>query len=147
MIPPSFPFQILAVLLIEMLFGLGYNRLVAWAQENDVWRVWFSVVMGVAVTLVIPTAWWWKTPLVFWQSSGLLFCCFAASGLPMVAGSAHRHLVNHKRRALGNAARQLRDEAVMDLTVLAGQVAKKQITAAEEVNRIHEIIGTLTSMK
>lgn len=147
MIPPVSPVEILAVLLIELLFGLGFNRLVEWAQGNKVWDVSLSVVIGVSVTLAIPTAWWLQRDLAFWQVTGLLVACFGASGLPMIIGSTRRTVrESHKRRTWPTAAAQARDDALMELSALADGIAGKQVGDAQAVNRLHQVIGTLKSV-
>lgn len=145
--PPVSPTAILAVLLLEALFGIGFNRLVAWAHEHEVWHSWLSVIMGVAISLAIPTAWWWNVPLAFWQAMLLTLGCLAVSGLPMVVGSQWRTAVGHQRREWPNAARQARDEAVMDLRMLAAHVANKAKSDAQVVDALHVVIGSLTSIK
>jgi hypothetical protein len=144
MFPPTLPI----VLLVELLFGLGYNRLVAWGHERGIWHVSFSVVIGVAVTLIVEVVFWWNLPMTGWQGALLTFGCFAASGLPMVAGSQLRTVKeSHRRHEWPTAAAHARDDAVMDLELLADQVANKKITDASAVNKMHQIVGTLKSVK
>jgi len=66
----------------------------------------------------------------------------------MVAGSQWRTVKeSHRRHEWPTAARQARDDAVMDLEALADQVANKKIADAAAVNRMHQIVGTLKSVK
>jgi len=141
--PPIPPAEIAAVILAEVLLGIGYNRLVAWVHLHNIWHVSVSVVIGVAATLLIPTLAW---PAL--REAGLLLtACFAASGLPMIIGSTRRTVEeSHKRRPWPTAAAQAQDAAVMDLNLLADQVAGKNIENAQVVNNLHRIIGTLKSV-
>ena len=145
--PPIFPIEITAVVLAEMLFGLAFNRLVEWVHLHKLWDVSLSVVMGVAATVIIPAAFWWKETLAFWQAAGLLTMCFAASGAPIIIGSLRRNVAeSHKRRPWPTAAAQARDAAVMDLNLLADRIANKEIAEAQMVNSLHRIIGILVSV-
>lgn len=151
---PVSPVEILTVLLIELLFSIGYDHLAAWAQGNRIWHTSISVVIGVAVTLAIPTAWWWPRDLAFWQAVSLLTACFAASGLPMIVGSARRTVrESHKPHAWPTKARQAREDAVMELSALAHEIAgetrENRLTVQhlpDYVNRLHQVIGTLKSV-
>lgn len=154
---PFPPFeQIAAVYLVECLFGIGFNRMVAWAHEHKLWDVSISVVIGVLATLLVPTAAWPTLELRTWQIALLLLGCFAASGAPMMIGSTRRTVAereSHHRRPWPTAAAQARDDAVMALTTLAEEIA--EMTRADKinvrhlpdiVNRLHRIIGTLKSV-
>lgn len=81
---PLFPAEIAAVILAEILFGIGFNRMVNWAHTNKIWHVSISVVIGVSVSVLIPTLLWWRLCLDFWLSAVLMTVCFAASGIPVV---------------------------------------------------------------
>jgi len=155
MIPPTPPVvEIAVVLLAENIFGWGFNTLTAWAQRHKVWHVSISVAIGVAFTLVLPTLLWWRSELAFWQATLLLFGCFCASGFPMVYGSTRRTIAeSHKRRPWPTAASKARDDAVMELTAIAGEIAEKTRQGeikvqdmADVVNRLHMVKGTLTSV-
>lgn len=145
--PPVSPAEIAAIIFAEALFGIGFNRLVEWAHLNKLWDVSISVVMGVTVTVLIPTLTWWRVTMDFWLAAALLSACFAASGTPMIIGSMRRTVEeSHKRRPWPTAAAQARDNAVMDLTMLADQVANEQLVNAKVVHQLHQVIGTLKSV-
>lgn len=110
------PTEIAVVILTELLFGFGYNQLVAYWTKHNLMHVSWAVVIGVAATLLIPALFWFDTNMPFYATSLLLLACFAASGTPMIAGSMHRTVQEKetkKRRPLGNAAMRIRDEVVM----------------------------------
>ena len=145
--PPIPPAEIAAVVLGELLFGIGFNRLVAWAHDKKLWPVAFSVVVGVAVTVGAPALIWHDVALNFMDAALLQTACFAASGAPMVIGSVQRTAeASHKRRPWPTAAAAARDAAVMDLNLLADRVAEQQIENVQVVNNLHRIIGTLKSV-
>ena len=147
MISPIPPAEIAAVLLAELLFGMLFNRLVEWAHFHRLWDVSISVTMGVAVTVVIPVIAWWRITLDFWLAAILLTACFASSGTPMIIGSMQRRAAeSHKRRPWPTAAAQARDDALMDLNLLAEQIASKKVTDAQAVNGLHKVIGILKSV-
>jgi hypothetical protein len=153
MIPPSFP----AVILAELLFGVGYNWLVAVMQKKDIWHVSFSVVIGVAATLLIELAFWWNLSMPFWNAILCTFACFAASGLPMVTGSQLRTVElkkNHKRHEWPTAARRARDLALEEISLLINDIsvkAKEKTICMQDlpdfVNRLYQVIGILKSVK
>jgi hypothetical protein len=148
--------KIILVLLVEFVFGLGYNALVAWAHEKKLLHVSMSVVIGVAVTLLIAAASWMKDQMPFLEACALLTACFTASGIPMIVGSMRRTVVvkdNKKRRPLPNSAMKVRDDAVMEISALAHEIAerskKKELNASDlpdYVNRLHGVIGMLKSV-
>lgn len=150
------PIEIALVLLAEFLFGVGYNVLVAWSTRNRLMHVSVAVAIGVAGTLVIPTAVWFDNELQFGRAMVLMVLCFTASGLPMIVGSTRRTAEakdNKKRRPLPNAAMRVRDEAVMDLMSLAHEIADRSKANAltvrdlpDYVNRLHSVIGGLKSI-
>jgi len=113
------PTEIAVVILTELLFGFGYNQLVAYWTKHNLMHVSWAVVIGVAATLLIPALFWFDTNMPFYLTSLLLLACFAASGTPMIAGSMHRTVQekeNKKRRPLGNAAMRIRDEGLSHQT-------------------------------
>ena len=145
--PPVSPAEIVAVILAELLFGIGFNRLVTWAHLHKIWHVSISVVIGVTATVLIPTLTWWRISLDFWLAAALLTACFAASGTPMIIGSMQRSIAeSHKRRPWPTAALQARDAAVMDLSLLADLVANQETDNAKVVHQLHQVIGTLKSV-
>lgn len=88
---------ILAVYLALLLFGMGFNWLVAWAETKKYMEGYtaFAVVAGVGITLAVTAIF---SPIYALITLG----AFAASGLPMVAGSIYRHV----------KARQAEQEAI-----------------------------------
>lgn len=155
MISPLFP----ALFLAEALFGVLYNTAVAHLQNWKLWHVSTSVVVGVAGTLAIATAFLWAVDMPFWLASLVFLGCFAASGTPMVIGSWARTIKerktnqSHKRREWPTGAKQARDAALQDLSALAhdiasaserGEISLKHLPGY--VNRIYQVIGTLKSV-
>lgn len=69
------------------LFGVGYNHLVMYLERKhyDEGYTALLVVVGVAITLI-------GVAILFWQAAVITLLCFAASGLPMIVGSAWRHV-------------------------------------------------------
>lgn len=153
MTPPISP-TFAAVILMEILFGFGFNRLAHWGQDKGLWHVSLSVVMGVTGTLAIPTAAWWRESFPVWIAALVTVACFAGSGLPMIIGSMHRSVAkSHKRKGLPNTAARIRDEVVLDLHVLADRLVLKAKSnelksgdLAECIHQVHQLIGQLRSM-
>lgn len=151
-LPP--PAEIALVILAEFIFGWGFNALVAWVQKEKIWHVSISVAMGVAMTLIIPTPFWWEVELTFSQTILLLFGCFVASGTPMIYGSTMRTVKdNHKALPWPRRAAKIRDDAIMDINSLIAQIedaAKdNQITAGFLLgvsNGLHGIVKVLKSV-
>ena len=75
-----------------LLFGILYNRLVSWMQDNgyDEGYTAVLVVIGSGVTLAV-------VALVDWRAAVLAAGAFACSGLPMVIGGWWRHVQARKR--------------------------------------------------
>jgi hypothetical protein len=148
--------EIALVILIELLFGFGYNQLVAYLMKHRLMHVSVTVVIGVIVTLSIPSAFWFDCQMHFWHACVLLTACFTASGLPMIFGSMQRTVKekdDKKRRPLGNAAMRIRDDVVMELTDMAREIAEKakkdQLSwndMPDYVNRLHFVIGSLRTL-
>ena len=150
------PTTIAVVILIELLFGFGYNQLVAYWTKHNLMHVSWTVVVGVAGTLLVPALFLFKAIMPFWQTSLYLLACFAASGTPMIAGSMHRpgqEKDQKKRKPWPVAASRARDDAVMELSAMARDIAEsvKQNNLhvqdlPDYVNRLHYVIGTLKSV-
>lgn len=148
--------EVLLVLLLEILFGLGYNALVAYAHSHRLMHVSISVAIGVTGTLLIPAVAWFDAEMQFWQAGILLATCFTASGIPMIVGSTNRTVRakdNKKRRPWPTAALQARDDVVMELSTMAHEIAEKakqsKLTVSDlpdYVNRLHGVIGILRSV-
>jgi hypothetical protein len=145
-LPLDFPLLSL-ILLIELLFGIGFNQLVDWAHQHNLWHVSVSVIFGVAGTLVIPSVALLHLEIMFWQASLIFGVCFVASGLPMVWGSTRRTVKeNHHRRPLPNKAIKVRDQAVMEISSILDKIANGGVEVVKVVHELHEIIGTLKSL-
>jgi hypothetical protein len=152
----NMPIEIIEVLLIEFLFGIGYNEFVRWAHEHKLMHVSTSVVAGVIGTLLIPAVIWFGYELKFWQAGLLLTACFTASGIPMIVGSMKRTVKEKdrkKRRPWPNEAVHARDDAVMELASLAHEIAERskenKLTLNDlpsYVHRLYQVIGTLKSV-
>jgi len=78
---------ILAVFFGLVLFGVGYNALVAWLERRGYAEGYMSLIVafGVAMTLA-------GVALVSWQTALLTLGAFVASGTPMIVGSITRYL-------------------------------------------------------
>lgn len=145
-LPLDFPLLFL-VLLVEFIFGLGYNKLVEWAHQHNLWHVSVSVVFGVAGTLIIPSVALLSVCMPFWQASLIFGACFIASGIPMIAGGTQRTVKeSHHRRPLPNYAMRIRDDVVMEISKMLDEVVNEGVTLALVVHRWHKIIGRLKSM-
>lgn len=146
MFPLEFPLVSLIVL-VEFLFGIGFNSLVGWAHKNKIWHVSVSVMMGVAVTLLIPALVLTEREFYFWQASLFYLVCFIASGLPMVFGSTRRTVKeSHQRRPLPNHAMQVRDDVVMELKLIIDEIVQKKAEVAMVIHRLHELVGKLRGL-
>jgi len=79
-------------------FGIGYNRLVGKLehQGHDRGYMGFIVALGCTVTLLGAGV------IVGWEPVAWTTMCFAASGIPMIAGSIRRHV-----RARAKARREI----------------------------------------
>lgn len=150
------PLEIAFLLVVEFLFGVGYNVFVAWSHEHNLMHVSTSVVAGVIGTLLLPTAIWFDHDFKFWQIGILLTACFTASGIPMIVGSQKRTVEekdHKKRRPWPTQAMRARDDAVMDLSKMADDIAEKsklnKLTVQDlpsYVHKLHQVIGTLKSV-
>jgi hypothetical protein len=139
-----------------VLYGFSYNQIVAYWMKHRLMHVSWAVVIGVTGTLLIPALFWFDHSMPFWQTGFLLLVCFAASGTPMIIGSMTRTVQekdNKKRRPLGNSAMRIRDEVVMELNVLAADIAEcskaKTISLQDlpdYVHRLHRQIGSLKTL-
>ncbi len=150
------PTEIAVIVLLELLFGLCYNPLVAFWMKNNLMHVSWTVVIGVTATLLIPALFWFDTLMPFWQAILYLTACFAASGTPMIVGSMQRTVQEKdqkKRKPWPVAALRARDDAVMELNAMAADIAKSVKAndlhvqdLPDYVNRLHYVIGTLKSV-
>lgn len=135
------------ILLVELLFGIGFNQLVDWAHQHNLWHVSVSVVFGVAGTLVIPSVAFLSVSMPFWQASLVFGACFVASGIPMIAGGTQRTVKeNHHRRPLPNNAMRVRDEVVMQIKSILDKIVNGGVEVVKVVHDLHEIVGKLKSL-
>lgn len=142
---PSLPLLICVLFLI--LFGVGFNFLTKKSQEKRVVPVSVLVVIGVFVTLTVPTIMFLNVELFAWQASLIYACCFMASGIPMIWGNIHRHTKRkHRERRLGRHASQVRDDVVMDLTLMIKKIMEKEADIVDVVHTLHQVIGSLKSL-
>lgn len=160
MFSDSFPLILIAFLSC-LIFGFLFNLLVEWVNENGIWDVSISVVIGVFFTVLMPTVIFFSKRFMFWEFAVLLFICFAGSGTPMLVGSVRRHAKmeqenkNKKARPLGNASSKVRDHVVMELATLADEITEsssvddlasllRRVTVW--VHRLHVAVRFLKSM-
>ena len=101
-----------------------------------------SVIIGDAITLLIAYAFIRDA-----MPMRVIFIAFACSGLPMTLSYWYRHEQrrSHKPRELGNRARRIRDEAEMDLQLIAKKMADGE-NPATLVHAIHLVRGSLKGM-
>jgi hypothetical protein len=150
--PTSAPFPLdipllSLIVLVELLFGIGFNQLVDWAHQHNLWHVSVSVSIGVAGTLIIPSVALLHLVMPFWQAALVFGACFVASGIPMIVGGTRRTVKeNHHRRPLPNYAMHIRDDVVMEISKMLDEVVTESVTIALVVHRWHKIIGRLKSM-
>lgn len=78
---------IVGVYAVLLLFGVGYNLLIAWLERRHYLHghTALAVVGGVLITLA-------GVALVSWQAALLALGAFCASGIPMVLGSIWRSM-------------------------------------------------------
>lgn len=90
-----------AIYLGLMLFGVGFNALIAWTERKGYMQGYTSlfVALGVSVTILAMT-------LIDLRFALATLGAFVASGAPMIAGSIWRHM-----RTREQELQQLRREA------------------------------------
>lgn len=78
---------VLAVFFALVLFGIGYNALVAWLERKGYTEGFLSLIVafGVAMTLV-------GVAILSIQAALLALGAFVATGTPMIVGSITRYL-------------------------------------------------------
>lgn len=146
MFPLNIPLAIL-ILILELLFGIGFNELVKWANKHKMWHVSISVVAGVAMTLLFPAVILMQVHVVFWQSSVFYFVCFTASGVPMIVGSTRQTVKeNHHRRPLPNHVMKTRDDVVMEISAMLDEIVNNKVEVVSVVHRLHQVKGRLKSL-
>lgn len=81
---------VLAVFFALVLFGIGYNSLVAWLERRGYTEGYLSLIvaLGVFVTLC-------GVAILSIQAALLTLLAFAATGTPMIVGSIVRYI--HRR--------------------------------------------------
>lgn len=84
--------HILAAYLFLLLFGIGFNALVSFAQRQNYLEGYtaFAVAFGVMVTLC-------TIALFDWRMAAFTLGAFVASGSPMIIGSVVRHVRARKQ--------------------------------------------------
>lgn len=147
----SAPFPLLSLVtmcLVLFVFGLVFNQFVAWANKRRLMPVSMQVVIGVGMTLAVPTAFFLQVEAPFWKAALTYVLAFASSGIPMVYGNVRRHTSkDHKKvRRLGNHAAKVRDEVVMDLKATIVKIVAKEAEVVDVVHTLHQVIGSLKSL-
>lgn len=136
---------VIPLYLAEFCFGLVYAMLIHWLAVNKYMQgstAW-SVIVGDSGTILIAYA--------FLQTDipiHVLILSFACSGLPMTVSYFYRteqRRTSHKARPIGNRVRKIRDEVVMDLTLVCRDIANGE-KPASVVDRIHHSINYLKVM-
>jgi hypothetical protein len=89
----------LAVFLALIIFGIGYNVMVAWLERKHYSEGFESLIVttGVFATLI-------GVAILSIEGALLVLACFIASGLPMIIGSIIRYMT--KRAAHIDAIKQ-----------------------------------------
>lgn len=84
----EFGWNLAAVMAGLLIFGVGYNALVAWLEREGHAEGYVAllVVVGTLVTLAGAMA------LVGMEAVVQVGLCFVASGIPMIVGSCARHV-------------------------------------------------------
>lgn len=85
---------LVALYLGLMLFGVGYNALISYAERTRALEGYtaLAVVAGVMVTVLAAAVALWSVTLDGWQWGAILLGAFGASGLPMLLGSIGRYV-------------------------------------------------------
>ena len=136
------------IVLLELLFGIGFNQLVDWAHRYNLWHVSVSVVFGVIGTLFIPSVAFLHLEIPFWLASIVFALCFTASGIPMIVGGTRRTVKekSHHRRPLPNSAMRVRDDVVMEIKSILDKIVNGGVEVVKVVNDLHEIVGKLKNL-
>ena len=142
--PPVLPLMV--CLLALFLFGWGFNAFVGWVNKRKVWPVSFSVVIGVLVTLLVPTVTFLHESLTMWQAGLVYLACFTASGIPMIAGNVYRQTNGHKAHRLPNRVLRVREDVVGELNLTIQKIVKKEAEVVDVVHTLHQVIGSLKSL-
>ena len=93
MIQPSFGQNLALIYLALVLFGVGYNALVAWMERKKLVEGYMSDVVAVGVALTILPFALLPGEYRAWQVALMIAGGFVASGLPMMIGSRIRHAI------------------------------------------------------
>ena len=138
---------LLSLYLSQLVFGLLYAILIHWISTKGYLKgstAW-SVVIGDGATLMIQ----WLFIREGW-SPLVTFGSFAFSGSPMVISYLVRHqqrLESHKRRPWPTQAVRVRDDAVMEITSLADEIARKTKEDAVRVQDLPDLVNRLHLLK
>lgn len=159
MMPPFPPAVDLVLLFItELLFGFSYNQAVAWfgTRHERLFKflVSWSVVFGVAGTIVLQLVFFWDFTFAAWQGFLVTFLGFCGSGLPMIIGSMNRAgRKTHKAKRLPNNVKVIVEDVMAEMLAFAKDVNEKagagEVKAAtliDLVHRLHTWVGTLKSL-
>ncbi|MBN8654853.1 MAG: hypothetical protein E6R03_15855 [Hyphomicrobiaceae bacterium] len=147
MISDIFP-TVYLVVLVELLFGIGYDQVVKWAHANNAWHVSISVIIGVFVTCALFVGFMFDKVLPVWVFGLVLVACFSASGLPMAVGSLRRDVKDKKKkRPLGKYGAKIRDEVTMELNVMASELSEQVKADTLSVRDLPDIVNRLHHMK
>lgn len=83
---------ILAIYLAGLIFGIGYNLLIGWAEKKRYLEgyTWLAVVVGVLATLGL-------TAVMDWAFALFALGSFCFTGAPMAMGAIWRHVKARER--------------------------------------------------
>jgi len=109
------------MLLVLLVFGLGYNSLVSWIGRKHYDRGYTSFMVVGGVSIVLLSA----VPIVGLEVVLRLFAMFCAAGLPMVVGSMARHA---------------KDQAYTEIEV--HKILKETLDDTEKTERIRSLSKT-----
>ena len=79
---------VIAVYLVLMAFGFGYDRAVAWWEKQKYLEGFVSLAVALGVLITLGGVW-----VLSWQAALLALGAFVASGAPMIIGSIRRYVI------------------------------------------------------
>lgn len=116
--PPEY-FAIPGVIGALFGFGVWYDRQVTRWEESGYHDGYLSFIVALGVAVTIGGIAILDLVLTTWNAGFTALLAFAASGLPMIAGSVKRH-ISARRRAVDSMAAHAMTEAKEALRLLQG---------------------------
>ena len=150
---------ILAVFLALVLFGIGYNALVAWLERKGYTEGYLSLIVAFGVTVTLA-----GVAILSIHAALLTLGAFVASGTPMIIGSIVRYLRKReemkrsiveeiekmtKPREWPNCAKEARDrsaeEAIRALRAIE-PLLEKEAAETEKIRRLAIAVNSLQTI-